>query len=79
MQLSAAEFKTNCLNLIDRIQETQEEVSITKHGKIIAKLVTIKNKTSAKLFGHLKGRIQENEDIVPDLDLNWNEDLKTDP
>ncbi|MCR1793169.1 type II toxin-antitoxin system Phd/YefM family antitoxin [Leptospira sp. WS58.C1] len=76
MQLSAAEFKTKCLSLMDMVQETQEEVIITKHGKPVAKLVTIKDNTAARLFGYLKGRIQENEDIVPSLGLRWDADSK---
>jgi prevent-host-death family protein len=39
MQLTATEFKAKCLNLIDQVHAGGESVTITKHGKVVAKLV----------------------------------------
>lgn len=41
MQISATEFKAKCLGLLDHVGETGEELEITKHGKPVAKLVSV--------------------------------------
>ncbi|MBW2370619.1 MAG: type II toxin-antitoxin system Phd/YefM family antitoxin [Deltaproteobacteria bacterium] len=43
MQVTSAEFRTNCFKILDKIEQTHEEVVITKRGKPIAKLVHIDN------------------------------------
>lgn len=37
--VSATEFKAKCLSLIDRVRERGEAVTITKHGRVVARLV----------------------------------------
>jgi prevent-host-death family protein len=39
MTVTVTEFRAKCLNLIDRVHKYGEAVIITKHGKVIAKLV----------------------------------------
>ena len=39
MTVTVTEFKAKCLNLIDRVHKYGQPVIITKHGKVIAKLV----------------------------------------
>jgi prevent-host-death family protein len=39
MKVTATEFKATCLSLIDRVQSRGEVVTITKRGKVVAKLV----------------------------------------
>jgi prevent-host-death family protein len=39
MTVSVTEFKAKCLNLIDQVHKDGEPVIITKHGKVVAKLV----------------------------------------
>jgi prevent-host-death family protein len=39
MEINATEFKAKCLSLIDQVHEGGEPVVITKHGKVVAKLV----------------------------------------
>lgn len=38
MKVSATEFKAKCLSLIDQVQ-AGGEVVITKHGRVVAKLI----------------------------------------
>ncbi len=38
-QLPAAEFKARCLALIDRVRERGEPITITKRGRVVARLV----------------------------------------
>ncbi len=37
--ISAGEFKTHCLSLMDQVQKSGSELVITKRGKPVAKLV----------------------------------------
>lgn len=39
MKISASEFKAKCLALIDRVHEEGETVTITKRGRVVARLV----------------------------------------
>lgn len=39
MELNATEFKAKCLSLIDQVHAGGEPVVITKHGRVVAKLV----------------------------------------
>jgi prevent-host-death family protein len=38
-RLPAAEFKARCLALIDRVRERGEPITITKRGRVVARLV----------------------------------------
>ena len=39
MTIAAGEFKTHCLGILTRMQDEPEEVLLTKHGRVIAKVV----------------------------------------
>ena len=72
MEISATDFKAKCLHLMDFVQEKQEEVIITKHGKSVAKLVPMdKEKKSISPVGFLQGKLTIKEDIVKPFDVEW--------
>jgi prevent-host-death family protein len=77
MLISATEFKATCLELMDRVQQTGEEITITKHGKPLAKLAPIEpaHRAPGELFGCAKTRLTILGDIVaPVEELVWNAD-----
>lgn len=39
MKMNATEFKAKCLAVIDRVHDRREPVTITKHGRVVARLV----------------------------------------
>ena len=39
MKMTATEFKAKCLAVIDRVHRKGESVVITKHGKVVARVV----------------------------------------
>lgn len=39
MKVGAAEFKARCLALIDEVHERGEPITITKRGRVVARLV----------------------------------------
>ena len=55
--LPAAEFKTRCLELMDRVRETGVEYVVTKHGRPVAKLVPYVAPPRRSLSGALKGTV----------------------
>ena len=57
----AAKFKEQCLALLDQLDP--DGITITKHGKPVAKLVPI-HTDSAKLIGSLKGKIKIKGNIL---------------
>ena len=69
--LPAAEFKTRCLELMDRVRETGVEYVVTKHGRPVAKLVPYVPDTRPKLFGALKGTVLKYERPFDPIDAEW--------
>ena len=39
MKMSATEFKAKCLAVLDRVHSRRESVTITKRGRVVARLV----------------------------------------
>lgn len=68
--LQAGQFKAKCLQLMDEVKEKHISITITKHGKPVAKLVPIEEGTE-DFFGCLKGTVSIRGDIVSPLDVNW--------
>ena len=60
--IAAGQFKAQCLNLMDKVQETREPVLITKRGKPIAKLIPV-DQRSDDFIGRLEGVIKVVGDI----------------
>lgn len=60
--MSAAEFKTHCLRVMDRVQRQREAVIITKRGIPIAKLVPT-DEPNHDVFGCMTGTAEIIGDI----------------
>jgi prevent-host-death family protein len=69
--LPAAEFKTRCLELMDRVRETGIEYVVTKHGRPVAKLVPYVPDRRPKAFGALKGTVLKYERPFDPIDADW--------
>lgn len=39
MKMNATEFKAKCLSILDRVQSRRQPVTITKRGRVVARLV----------------------------------------
>ena len=63
-QIAAGEFKAKCLSLIDQVNETGQELIITKRGKPAAKLIPFHAPGASSFFGRMKGKFE----IVGDPD-----------
>jgi prevent-host-death family protein len=72
--VAAAEFKANCLRLMDEVARQRRPIIITKRGKPVAKLVPAETK-AIDLFGRMAGTIKICGDIIsPIEDAGWTGD-----
>ena len=69
-QISAAEFKATCLDLMDEVERTGTSVVITKRGRAVARLAPVRMKIRSA-FGLMKGRIVIRGNIVDPIDVTW--------
>ena len=66
-RIAASKFKEQCLALLDHVDN--EGIVITKHGKAVAKLVSVNAEPSA-LIGSLKGKIRIRGNLLS-TGLEW--------
>ncbi len=70
MDISAAQFKAECLKLMDQVEKTRQPITITKHGRPVAQLAPVPADTDS-LFGYMKGTLRVNGDVMAPLDIAW--------
>jgi prevent-host-death family protein len=70
MEIAAGQFKAQCLQLMDRVKQTHEEIVITKHGRPVAKLVPVEEQGSS-FIGYMRGSVVVSGDIVAPVDEDW--------
>ena len=72
--VAAAEFKANCLRLMDEVARQRRPITITKRGKPVAKLVPVEQEP-IDLFGYMAGTAKICGDIInPIKDAGWTGD-----
>jgi prevent-host-death family protein len=71
--VSAAEFKTHCLRLIDEMLQGRGEVVVTRYGKPVARLIPYEEE-NVSIFGHLAGSVLSYDDLVSPIDEEWEAD-----
>ncbi|MBS1866813.1 MAG: type II toxin-antitoxin system Phd/YefM family antitoxin [Acidobacteria bacterium] len=62
-EIKASEFKSRCLKVMDRVQQTGEPVIVTKRGKPVVKVIPMETANN-DIFGFMKGRMEIVGDIV---------------
>ncbi len=62
-EIPAGHFKSQCLAIMNQVQQSGEPVLITKHGKPVAKLVPAES-TGDEVFGYMAGKVTILGDIV---------------
>ena len=71
-KIPAAQFKAQCLAVMDQVAETGRPVVVTKHGKPVVQIVRV-GSDEDEIFGFLegKGRIAGDiENTIPVSDWN---------
>ena len=69
-KIGAGEFKAKCLRLLDEVQQSRQEIVITKRGKPVARLVPADEKPPT-IFGRMKGTGEILGDIVGPTGEKW--------
>lgn len=67
-KISATNFKARCLSILDNLES--EGIEITKHGKIVAKVIPVEQQSNS-LIGCMKGKIKKKGNIFS-TGLIWN-------
>jgi prevent-host-death family protein len=70
VDVSAAQFKAQCLKLMDQVERTRKPIVITKHGRPVAQLAPVPGETRS-LFGYMKGTVRIEGNIVAPIDTDW--------
>lgn len=69
--VSATEFKARCLELIEQIQQTRREITVTRYGKPVARLMPIDaEKPSAWGWMSDQGDVVMG-DLISPIDVEW--------
>lgn len=67
--VSASEFKTKCLAMLDEVAATGEEIIVTKRGRAVARVSAATEPES--LRGSVTFNVSD-EDLIEPLDIEWN-------
>lgn len=70
-QISAAEFKATCLDLMDVVERTGTSIVVTKRGRAVARLAPVRPPVRSA-FGLMRGRIRVHGNIDEAIDVTWN-------
>ena len=81
MRIPAAEFKANCLKIMDEVEKTHDPIIITKRGRPVAKLVPVEIPGTKRkpLFGYMAGEATLLGDVVNMPEAVWEADAGTEP
>ncbi len=71
--VAAADFKANCLALMDQVQRTGIELVITKRNKPVAKLVPVLDPATMPFIGRSDGMFREVGNLVAPVAPDWDE------
>ncbi len=55
MTIPAGRFKAECLKLMDHVEQTRQQILITKRGRPVAQMVPVEEEEQPLLFGRLRG------------------------
>jgi prevent-host-death family protein len=65
--ISASEFKAKCLALLDRVSKSGRPLSITKRGKVVARLFPAQPVERRPL----RGSVVRQGDLIAPIDVQW--------
>jgi len=72
--VKASVFKAKCLHLMDKVNQTGEEIIITKNGKPVSRLVPYRT-IPTSLFGLHKNSIKSHDDLIEPVNEQWDSDI----
>jgi len=69
-RISASEFKARCLELMDEVARTGEEIVITKRGRPVSRLCPVAPRPK-DIFGLHAGQVTMRDDLVEPTGERW--------
>lgn len=71
--MSAAEFRADCMRVLDAVAVARTEVVVTKRGKPVARVVPIALPPAGKRYGALRAitEVVDDEDELFSTDASW--------
>jgi prevent-host-death family protein len=66
--VSASQFKAQCLAMLDEVAATGEEITVTKRGRPVARVLAANKPKS--LHGSVSFNVSD-EDLTRPLDIEW--------
>ena len=75
MTVALEQFQSSCLDLINLVSRTGEEVCIAQHGQAVARLVPAPALAPSALFGKLAQQTRVQGDLVSGLGEPWEADV----
>lgn len=66
--VSASQFKAQCLAMLDEVAATGEEITVTKRGRAVARVIAASEPQS--LRGSVSFNVSD-EDLTKPLDIEW--------
>ena len=76
--VGSAEFKSRCLELVDRVKESRAEYIVTRHGKPVAKLVPADAVEPVSLIGSMANSVLAYEGPFDPVPATWTLDADQD-
>ena len=74
--ISASKFRTECLKLMDEVQETKMHIIVTKRGVPIVEIRPAKKEKNRSSFGWMKGTGHIIGDIIAPTGEVWDAELE---
>ena len=68
--MKTSEFKAKCLRVMDEINRTGGEITITKNGKPVS-ILKAYSTVPGTLFGLHKGKVESKDDLIAPLGIDW--------
>jgi antitoxin (DNA-binding transcriptional repressor) of toxin-antitoxin stability system len=69
-KIAISQFKSHCLEIIEKLQSNGQSIIITKRDKAVAKVLLIDSK-KVSLFGMLKNKAEIKANILDPIDEKW--------
>lgn len=70
-QITAAEFKAKCLQLMDDVCDHQRSFTVTKRGKPVARFVPVNDRPGGEFVGSLRGAVREGHRLASPTGERW--------
>jgi len=71
MVIAAGTFKARCLDLMDAVASTGQDIIVTKRGRPVARLAPLAPAPERDLFGCMEGSVHVRGDLLAPLEDTW--------